>query len=488
MKLLSDGLKAAAGSALHTVLERWTTSRLAAFFSGFGITALIQSSSATTVATIGFVSAGLLTLNGSLGVIIGANVGTTSTGWLVSMLGFKVSVGALALPLIGVGALVNFLFRGRRSHLGMALAGFGLIFIGIDFLQTAMGGVAARVDLSAFGARTVGEQLVLVLVGMGLTAIVQSSSVAIALTLTALASGAIGLHHAVFLVIGQNLGTTVTAALAAIGASVPARRAAAGHIIFNLVTGGLAFVLAAPLLELTAWMTAHTTDMALRIAAFHTTFNLLGAAVALPLLPALVWLVVRLIPDRSPSIARNLDKSLLLMPAVAVETGHRALLNGLRQALQEPDRDTLYALRTDVKSVLEFIASLGHNVDDPEIMARRLGLVHAGDHLQRLLRARLDPPSTDAENPPFIQVFRTAHSLLDTDGVVPPAALDELRHLSQKQAEQRRSNREKTLEQTAQGEVSPSAAQDRLLLEAWHDRVAFHAWRCAHHLSPPDAR
>ncbi len=485
MKLLSDGLKAAAGSALHTVLERWTTSRISAFFSGLGITALIQSSSATTVATIGFVSAGLLTLNGSLGVIVGANVGTTSTGWLVSLLGFKVSVGALALPLIGVGALGNILLHGRRAHLGMALAGFGIIFVGIDFLQSAMSGAATRVDLSVFGADTIGQQLVLVLVGMGLTAIVQSSSVAIALTLTALASGAIGLQHAVFLVIGQNLGTTITAALAAVGASVPARRAATGHILFNLFTGTIAFVLAAPLVDFTGWLTGGTSDMAIRIAAFHTTFNVLGAILALPLLSGLVWLVVHLVPDRTPSIARNLDKSLLLTPAVAIEAAHRALHHGLRRALHEPDRDALFALRSDVKTVLGFVASLGHNVDDPELTKHRLDLVHAGDHLNRLIRARLDVPFPDADTPPYIREFQTAYALLDTDGVTSPAALDELRARSQGQADQRRTNREKTLEQTAMGEVSPDTAQDRLLMEAWRDRVAYHAWRCAHHLSRP---
>lgn len=497
MKLMSDGLKAVAGSSLHTVLERYTQSRFSAFLSGAGLTALVQSSSATTVATIGFVSAGLLTLPASLGVIIGANVGTTSTGWIVSMLGFKLSVGALALPLIGIGALLNLVGKGRKAHFGMSMTGFGLIFIGIDFLQNGMAGLETRIDLSVFEATTIGDQLLLVLVGIAMTAIVQSSSVAVALTLTALASGTIGLTHAAFLVVGQNLGTTVTAMLASLGASVPARRAAVGHIVFNVATGALAFVFAGPLIDLVIWLTAESDDMAMRIALFHTLFNVAGALIALPLLSALVWLVVRLVPDRVPSITRNLDKSLLEMPAVAMEATHRALVSGLSKAMQfaslvlresemdEDDREALYSLRADVREVMRFLTSIHIQADGDEWVARRLSLVHAGDHLERLIRAVLEPPSRLYAATEMASILSDAHSKLISSGAVGESAVSSLHEASSRHAEKRRTSREKTLQRTALGDVSADSAHESLMFEAWIDRLAYHSWRCAHHLSHP---
>jgi phosphate:Na+ symporter len=147
MLLLTDGLKAAAGDALKRVLVRFTGRPVSAFFSGLTLTALVQSSSATTLATIGFVSAGLLTFAQAIGIVIGGSVGTTTTGWLVSLLGLKLSVGKLALPFIGVGALMRLMLKGRASPLGLALAGFGLIFVGIDLLQSGMGGAEGAPDI-----------------------------------------------------------------------------------------------------------------------------------------------------------------------------------------------------------------------------------------------------------------------------------------------------------------------------------------------------
>ncbi|MFP5380591.1 MAG: Na/Pi symporter, partial [Vicinamibacteria bacterium] len=179
---------------------------------GAGITALVQSSSATTLATIGFVSAGLLSLPNAIGVVIGANIGTTATGWLVSLLGLKLSIGKIAMPLIGVGALLRLLARERLAQAGLALAGFGVIFVGIDALQAGMAALAGRVDPAQFPVAGLAGRLLLVLLGVLMTVIMQSSSAAVATTLTALSGGAITLDQAAALVIGQNVGTTVTAA------------------------------------------------------------------------------------------------------------------------------------------------------------------------------------------------------------------------------------------------------------------------------------
>ncbi|MGQ9766574.1 MAG: Na/Pi cotransporter family protein [Anaerolineae bacterium] len=340
MILMSEGLKAVAGGALQRILERSTGTPLAAFLSGVGLTALVQSSSATTIATIGFVSAGLLSFPAAVGVIIGANVGTTSTGWIVSLLGFKLNVAAFALPFIGVGALLRLLMAGRRANLGMALAGFGLIFVGIGFLQEGMGGLTERIDLSAFSPASLAGRLGLALAGTIMTVLLQSSSAAVALTLTALYSGAIGLTQAAYLVIGQNLGTTVTALLASAGAAVPARRTALAHILFNALTGLLAFGVTPQLLAVVNWL-AHALDNAeasMVIALFHTVFNLLGAALFLPFIGPFARGIVRLIPDRGPAFTRHLDRSLLLAPSVAVEATARELGEVAVAALEEAVR------------------------------------------------------------------------------------------------------------------------------------------------------
>jgi len=229
MILMTDGLKTAAGNALRKALARFTGGPLSALLSGATLTALVQSSSATTLATIGFVSAGILTFEQAVGVVFGANLGTTSTGWLVSLLGFKVSIAAFALPMVGAGALANLLGRGRWRAAGLAVAGFGLIFVGIDQLQVGMAGLATRLDPSMLPGDNLAGRLALVGLGVLMTVVMQSSSAAVATTLAALHAGTIGLDHAAALVIGQNVGTTVTAGLAAIGASTAARRTALAH-------------------------------------------------------------------------------------------------------------------------------------------------------------------------------------------------------------------------------------------------------------------
>jgi len=230
MILLTDGLKALAGDSLRRVLARFAGGRLSSLAAGAGVTALVQSSSATTLTTIGFVSAGLLTFEQALGVILGANLGTTSTGWLVSILGLKFSISKVALPLVGIGALTRLLSRERLANLGLALAGFGLIFVGIDTLQLGMEGLSARIDPGSFPDASLQGRLLLVLIGVFMTVVLQSSSAAVATTLMALHAGTIDLTQAAALVVGQNVGTTVTAALGSIGATVAAENASQREI------------------------------------------------------------------------------------------------------------------------------------------------------------------------------------------------------------------------------------------------------------------
>ncbi len=506
MILMSDGLKAAAGSSLQRILERFTGSTFSAFLSGVGLTALVQSSSATTVATIGFVSAGLL-FTASIGVIIGANVGTTSTGWIVSLLGLKLNVGAVALPLIGVGALLRLLSAGRRANLGMALAGFGLIFIGIDFLQEGMGDLAQRIDFAVFSTAALGGRLALVLAGVVMTVLLQSSSAAVALTLTALYSGAIDQSHAAYLVIGQNLGTTVTAALASVGASTPARRTALAQILFNLITGLLAFVLTDQLLALVNWITGAwgNSEPAVTIALYHTLFNLLGALLFLPLIDPFAHFLEKLIPDRGPVFTRHLDRSLLQVPAVAVETSTRALreiavacLNVAVHLLESgaasrTSRERLWSAQAAIQETRAFLAKVPLQPHHHLVYNRRLDLLHAADHLDRLVEACLEHAEPVYGAQVQDAALRLAPELaeaavwLQGPGRDREDAVHHMAEASARQAEERRRHRTWLLAETAAGLESPDETQRKLESMRWVDRVGYHAWRALYHLAGADS-
>ena len=236
MTVMTAGLKGLAGSGLRAALSNAAATPLRGAFWGGLATLLVQSSSATTMTTIGLVSAGLLTFPQGLGLVFGANVGTTGTGWLVALIGVRVSLTAAALPMIFVGALMKLLGRGRVSAAGAALAGFGLILFGLTTLQQGMGGLAERLHpadlpavLSAPGVpwwSSLLGVLILVAVGLVMTAVMQSSTAAIAVTLSAQYAGAIGLDQGCALIIGQNIGTATSSAMAAIGASSTAKRLA----------------------------------------------------------------------------------------------------------------------------------------------------------------------------------------------------------------------------------------------------------------------
>jgi phosphate:Na+ symporter len=497
MILLTDGLKAAAGGTLKNVLQRFARGPVSSLVSGAGVTALVQSSSATTLTTIGFVSAGLLTFPQAVGVILGANVGTTSTGWIVSLLGLKVSVGVVALPLVGAGALTRLVARGRLSHVGLALAGFGLIFVGIDSLQAGMSGLAGRFDPGAFPGGSAHGRAMLVLVGLGMTVVMQSSSAAVATTLTALHSGAIDLEQSAYLVVGQNVGTTVTAALASLGAGVPARRTAAAHILFNLLTAALALVTLPVLLPLTLRV-AGTGDPATAVALFHTTFNLLGVAVVLPVLPLFARLVERLVPEKHRVLTRHLDRTVSRIPSVAVEAARQAteatavLLFGLLADEVGPERPPAEKDRVGsgadegtkeaLAAIRAFLASVRTDQgSDPEF-ERHLSVLHAMDHLGRI-RTALD--TADGSTPPWnggpfaLAAAHLARALAAGDGIPSPETLG---RISGELASLRRETRARVLEATARGELTPDGARVEIEWAKRIDRLAYHAWRTAFHL------
>jgi phosphate:Na+ symporter len=498
MTLLTDGLKSAAGEALRRSLSRLTGGPFKALLSGVAVTAAVQSSSATTLTTIGFVSAGLLTFPQAIGVIFGANLGTTSTGWIVSIVGLKVHPGALALPLVAAGAMLRVMARGRLAAIGLAIAGFGLLFVGIDMLQTGMAEVADRIDPAALPGQTMAGRLLLVGVGIAMTVVMQSSSAALVTTLTALDGGTIALEQGAALVIGQNLGTTVTAAVAAVGASVPAKRTAVAHIAFNLLAGISAFAVLPLLLRIAAVAGGETGGTGpVTLAAFHTAFNVLGVALMLPFVGRFAAAIERLVPDRGPALTRHLDPSLTRLVPVAVEAAMRTLQDilavGIAAASDVLDsrpapsrRSELEAAGEALSATRRFMSDIRSSPESRREHQRHLAALHAADHVSRVVALCRDAPRTAGASfgqQPAARPTRRALELTRAwlrDDMAAPAG--ELAAIAVDAAAMRQAHRRELLERTARGLESPDAGLRDLDAARWLETLAHHVWRAVHYL------
>ena len=411
--MITDGLRQAAGHALRDILGKWTRSPAHGIVAGLSITAIVQSSSAVTVATIGFVNAGLITMYQALGVVYGSNIGTTMTGWLVAMVGFNIKLETFALPIIGIGMLLR-LTGGdsRRAPLGLALAGFGLFFIGIDVLKDTFEGLATAVDLKEFTLDGIAGVFLYVGIGFIMTVLTQSSSAAIAITLTAATGGVLGLHAAAAMVIGANLGTTSTAALAVIGATSNAKRVAAAHVIFNFVTG-LAALLMLPILFLIVKTTGELLGLedipAVTLALFHTTFNVLGVLLMWPMTDRLThFLEKRFVThEEIESRPRYLDRTVAVSPmlalnALALELSRIASI-AKRMAMESMSIESAQGRRISSdhvvvkklsQAVAEFITRLEKGLLSGEVAEQLAKVLRAEQHLlacadQALLIARV---------------------------------------------------------------------------------------------------
>jgi len=323
MEMMTDGLKNFAGHHLKHLLGQWTRTPLRGLAAGVLITGIVQSSSAVTVATIGFVNAGLLNLTQSLGVVFGANVGTTMTGWLVSLVGFGFKIEAFALPILALGVTMKLAASAPRyKSLGQAIAGFALFFLGLSLLKESLDGLTAGLGGDVLFSRDYGLP-VFIAIGFLATVLTQSSSAALAMILTAAAGNLLALESAAAAVIGANLGTTSTAAISVIKATANARRLALGHILFNVLTGLLALLILPAML----WMVALMADAmeleanpAISLALFHTLFNVLGALIMLPLTGRMARFLNRLFRAREEDNAepRHLDNTLINTPDLAL--------------------------------------------------------------------------------------------------------------------------------------------------------------------------
>ena len=285
MKIMSEGLQKFAGDSLRRILTAMTTNRVTGVLTGVLITALIQSSSATTVMVVSFVNAGLLTLTQSIGVIMGANIGTTVTAWLISALGFKVDIAAFALPLLAFALPLFFSGKSSRKSIGEFVFGFAFLFMGLQSLKANAPDLGANPEMLAFVQNYTDmgffSIILFLFIGAILTMIVQASAATMAITLIMCANGWIDYHLGVALVLGENIGTTITANLATLTGNTQARRAALAHLVFNVFGVMWVLVLFYPFTNAVSWFVTHVMKVSdpavavsFKLAAFHTAFNI----------------------------------------------------------------------------------------------------------------------------------------------------------------------------------------------------------------------
>jgi len=527
MTVMTDGLKALAGSALRTVLGKAAATPLSGAFWGAIVTLLVQSSSAVTMMTIGLVSAGLLTFPQGLGLVFGANVGTTGTGWLIALVGVRVSLSAVALPLIFVGALTRLLAGGRIAAAGGALAGFALVLYGLTTLQEGMGGLAESLhpsDLPAvLGAPGVGWAagmaglLSLIVAGLVMTAVMQSSTAAIAVTLSAFYAGAVSLEQGAALIIGQNIGTATSSALAAIGASVTAKRLALAYVLFKIIAALIA-IAAFPLTMALMDALAASIDGATLLAAYHTAYNVVGVAVLLPATRWFTRIVAWLLPSRQSTLQEALDRSALATPVIAIETARRVVAEVLTNSAASVSaalsgrsgslRRDASAAATALGEVRRFLSELKELPETEAERARMTNTLHALDHVWRLVEhlgegdfPRPAGGAADDRRPAALCLrgMRAAQAIggsITSESALSAqagpigwtassevaAALDDMERVAAELEAVQRAHRAAMLASVAPGKLTVSDALARIEAARRLDRLAHHAWRAAAHL------
>ncbi|MDR2766848.1 MAG: Na/Pi cotransporter family protein, partial [Treponema sp.] len=303
MKILSDGIQQAVGERLQNVLNFMTGNRFIAVFTGFVITALVQSSSATTVMLVSFVNAGLLTLTQAAGVIMGANIGTTTTAWLVSQIGYQFDISALALPAVGIGFMMR-LPKWKHRDWGEVLLGFGFLFVGLEFINSALPRLdpASLEFIGRFSGRGMESMLIALVIGTVITLLMHSSAATITLVMALAYRKVIDFDTSAALILGANIGTTIDAIMAAFGAKITAKQTALVHVLFNVVGSVIAVIFLRPLIALVDILTPGSMDgvgITTHLAMFHTVFNGMCTLLFLPFVRSLAALVTFLIKPKA---------------------------------------------------------------------------------------------------------------------------------------------------------------------------------------------
>ncbi len=496
MTLMTDGLKSFAGDSLRKALLSFTRRPITAFFSGIAVTALIQSSSATTLMTIGFVSAGILPFAQSVGVLMGSALGTTSTGWIISVLGLSVSISSYALFFIAAGSATRLFVRGKGHYLGTALAGFGLIFLGIGLLQTGMTELTSEVDLSILPSGTFGARLLVLLIGIVLTVMMQSCSAVMATNLMALSAGALNFEQAAALAIGAAIGTTVKAGIVSIGATIHVKRTALALIAFSLTTGILAFLLMPVLLGIIDFAQRRwgLEEGAVSLAVFHSMFIAMGVALFLPFLNRYSALIERILPDRGTGFTRFLDKSLLSIPCVALEAIGRSLrecrdelantvvarIDGLTD--DKSVTQTTSSVNLALSEVLAYLSDIEMDCEDKASEARRISDFHIMDHLQRLASV-VELKEVHPGSARLLGLERRLSKILNQLAGATSPPTQEIHSFAAETAAFHRAQRQAILQEAALAGSDPAELLKELDTLQWINRTAYHFSRIETHLA-----
>lgn len=507
MTLMTEGLKSLAGPGIRRSLQRVTARPARGFGAGVAMTVATQASSATVLATVGFVTAGMLTTAAAVPVVAGATVGTSSTTWIVAVVGLSKDASSVLMPLIAVGALARTLGRGAWRHAGTALAGAAVLLLAIAIIRTGVGDFATLLDLGSREAHSLAGRAGTLAVGMLLGVAMQSSAAPIALAIVALQGGALGWDEAAHLAVGATVGTTSTGILATLGTRASARRIAAAWTTCALVQAAIAMTAFAPL----SWL-AHEVgrvvaasvgcaEGAVSMAAFHTAFTCVGL---LPLVAApRQWarLIGFFVPDSSgiPPVVQY-DRAALEVPGVAAATARRGLLQAAAAttdlglvALQARDGsldERIDNASASLDATREFLGEIAVPEGDRATVELQRGSVGALDHLTRMvgdvrnLRRTAHPagaaPEVDAylgEAAVALEAFRAW--LADPSG---PAPVAPLKAASAALGARRKAERSAALNRTATGALDPERAIRALDAMRYADRMAHHAAKAAGYL------
>ncbi|MBM7715739.1 phosphate:Na+ symporter [Bacillus thermophilus] len=409
IKSMGDGLQKAAGDGLRDLLDRFTTNPFLGVLTGIVVTVLLQTSSGTTVLTIGLVTAGFMNLRQAIGVIMGANIGTTTTAFIIG-----INISDYALPILALGAFLIFFFKNHKvNNFGQVFFGFGALFFGLNLMGDAMKPMR---DAQFFTDLTVSfsdNPLLGVLAGVVFTVIIQSSSAAIALLQTLFDQGAINLHAALPVLFGDNIGTTITAVLASIGASVAAKRAALTHVIFNVIGTTIVLILFVPFTHFIEYMQASLDlNPRMTIAFAHGLFNVSNTILQFPFIAVLAWIVTKLVPGedttieykpvhlgekfirQSPSVALGQGKKEVIRMAELVEKGMEEI-KAYYKTKSKKNRELLPqiedALNNLDKTITDYLVQISyHSLSDQDIKIHSsllntvIDLERIGDHIENI--------------------------------------------------------------------------------------------------------
>lgn len=442
IKILGEGLELAAGAKLKVLLEKMTSNRFAAVLVGFVITTLIQSSSTTTVMVVGFVNTGIMNLTQAIGVIMGANIGTTTTSILVSL-----DIGKYAPIAIGIGVFLSMLTKKTtKKHIGLAITGFGMLFLGMTLMKDAMEPLASSPVFSEW-LMNANNPFVAILIGTVITAVIQSSAASIGILQALAAQGLIPLHFAAYVIYGQNIGTCITALISSIGTKKNSKRTAVMHVLFN-VFGTVIFIVLTKLLPFTDWIESLTDNTMMQLSLVHIIFNVVSTLIMFPFADkVLVKLACLIVPDKKDSSEDDfklqfVDNLMINTPPFAVaqvsKEVHRMaglarqnfsiaaedLLNKSCDHFDEVQHteEVINFLNHNITPILVKINSLDLSYSDAKYIGRVFHVINdierIGDHAQNLeeaAKSRVDEGieiSTEGERE-LREMYETTLKLID---------------------------------------------------------------------------